>query len=85
MSGDYTCKISTLENEVSKTKRMTVYGESFHDLFNSIDVGFGPELLGFLHGVQELIFDRSVIRSIKTVLFILSCHNFYNRNILYIY
>jgi len=25
MSGDYTCKISTLENEVYKTKRMTVY------------------------------------------------------------
>jgi len=25
MSGDYTCKISTMENEVSKTKRMTVY------------------------------------------------------------
>jgi len=25
MSGDYTCKISTLQNEVSKTKRMVVY------------------------------------------------------------
>ena len=28
MSGDYTCKISTLQNEVSKTKKMTVYGKS---------------------------------------------------------
>lgn len=27
MSGDYTCKISTLQNEASKTKRMTIYGK----------------------------------------------------------
>ena len=27
MSGDYTCKISTLQNEVSQTKKMTVYGK----------------------------------------------------------
>ncbi len=26
MSGDYTCKISTLQNEVSLTKKMVVYG-----------------------------------------------------------
>ena len=28
MSGDYTCKISTLQNEVSLTKKMVVYGNS---------------------------------------------------------
>ena len=27
MSGDYTCKISTLHNEVSETKRMTIFGK----------------------------------------------------------
>ena len=27
MTGDYTCKISTLQNEVSQTKKMTVYGK----------------------------------------------------------
>ena len=26
MTGDYTCKISTIQNEVSKTEKMTVYG-----------------------------------------------------------
>ena len=26
MTGDYTCKVSTLQNEVTGTKRMTVYG-----------------------------------------------------------
>ena len=28
MTGDYTCKISTLQNEVSQTKKMTVYGKT---------------------------------------------------------
>ena len=28
MSGDYTCKISTLENEVMMTKKMVVYGST---------------------------------------------------------
>lgn len=27
MSGDYTCKVSTMENEVTKSKKMTVYGK----------------------------------------------------------
>lgn len=27
MTGDYTCKISTLQNEVSQTKKMTIYGK----------------------------------------------------------
>ena len=27
MTGDYTCKVSTLQNDVSSTRRMTVYGE----------------------------------------------------------
>lgn len=26
MSGDYMCKVSTLQNEVSMTKKMTVFG-----------------------------------------------------------
>jgi hypothetical protein len=26
MTGDYACKVSTLQNEVSMTKRMVVYG-----------------------------------------------------------
>ena len=45
MSGDYTCKISTLENEVSKTKRMTVYGEPFHDFFNRCRIRAGVAVL----------------------------------------
>ena len=27
MTGEYTCKVSTLKNEVAMTKRMVVYGE----------------------------------------------------------
>jgi hypothetical protein len=27
MTGDYTCKISTLQNEASLTKKMVIYGE----------------------------------------------------------
>ena len=27
MTGDYTCKISTIQNDVSQTKKMTVYGK----------------------------------------------------------
>ena len=27
MTGEYTCKVSTLQNEVSQTKKMTVYGK----------------------------------------------------------
>ena len=27
MTGDYTCKVSTLQNDVTATKRMTVFGE----------------------------------------------------------
>ena len=27
MTGDYTCKVSTLQNDVTGTKRMTVYGK----------------------------------------------------------
>ena len=30
MTGDYTCKVSTLKNEAAMTKKMVVYGE---DLF----------------------------------------------------
>lgn len=42
MSGDYTCKISTLENEVFKTKRMTVYGKhkSFDTIYSSVFCSF---------------------------------------------
>ena len=27
MTGDYTCKISTIQNDASQTKKMTVYGK----------------------------------------------------------
>ncbi len=29
MTGDYTCKVSTLQNDVTATKRMTVFGKTF--------------------------------------------------------
>ena len=32
MTGDYTCKISTIQNEVSQTKKMTVYGKALKTL-----------------------------------------------------
>ena len=30
MTGDYTCKISTIQNEVSQTKKLTVYGKNLN-------------------------------------------------------
>ena len=30
MTGDYTCKISTIQNEVSQTKKLTVYGKKLN-------------------------------------------------------
>ena len=32
MTGDYTCKISTIQNEVSQTKKLTVYGKTLKTL-----------------------------------------------------
>lgn len=32
MTGDYTCKISTIQNEVSQTKKLTVYGKALKNL-----------------------------------------------------
>ena len=50
MTGDYTCKVSTLQNDVTATKRMTVFGESCVRTTNKRD------LLGnlFFTPIQEL-------------------------------
>ena len=38
MTGDYTCKVSTLQNDVTATKRMTVFGESCVHTTNKRDL-----------------------------------------------
>ena len=38
MTGDYTCKISTIQNDVSQTKKMTVYGKIRNSQFSNISI-----------------------------------------------
>ena len=47
MTGDYTCKVSTLQNDVTATKRMTVFGE-YTDTTQQIGTtkAFGADLRG---------------------------------------
>ena len=38
MTGDYTCKISTIQNDVSQTKKMTVYGKIRNRQFSIVSI-----------------------------------------------
>ena len=45
MTGDYTCKVSTLQNDVTGTKRMTVFGMYLWKLFlDTSDILLLPSL-----------------------------------------
>ena len=38
MTGDYTCKISTIQNDASQTKKMTVYGKIRNRQFSIVSI-----------------------------------------------
>ena len=53
MTGDYTCKVSTLQNDVTATKRMTVFGKK--DIFIYLHFLTDKNQLTIFESISQLL------------------------------
>ena len=73
MTGDYTCKVSTLQNDVTGTKRMTVFGMylwnyfSIHSIYYCFLLYDTYIILCFEYGVMGFVFIKPLLICVEHV------------------